>query len=81
MVDAKNIVPPTDHVNIGNDTSAPAACHEQKAFKAGGTECVATQPAGTILICSSNADCTSVPGTTCVAFDGDFRDLGACQAP
>ncbi len=70
----------TDKANVGPNTKAPAACHEFKAFKEGGSKCHAgAAAAGEIQLCSVNDPGTCGAGTSCQPFDGDGDDRGSCR--
>lgn len=72
--------PGTDKANVGIDTKAPAACHQYKAYKQGGSKCKAGAPvAGEVQLCSMNDPGNCGAGTTCQPFDGAGRDLGSCR--
>jgi hypothetical protein len=75
-------VPGTDKANVGVDTKAPAACHQYKAYKQGGSKCVAAAAVDKttqVELCSMNDPGNCGAGTTCQPFDGSGRDLGSCR--
>ena len=73
--------PGTDKVNVGVDTKAPAACHEYKAYKQGGSKCKAgaVDPANEVQLCSMTDPGSCGAGTSCQPFNGNGRDLGSCR--
>jgi hypothetical protein len=72
--------PATDKANVGVDTKAPAACHQYKAYKQGGSKCHSGAAAtGEVQLCSMNDPGTCGAGTSCQPFDGSGRDLGSCR--
>jgi len=72
--------PGTDKANVGVDTKAPAACHQYKAYKQGGSKCkTGAAVAGEVQLCSMNDPGTCGAGTSCQPFDGAGRDLGSCR--
>lgn len=74
--------PATDFANVGPNTKAPAACHEYKAYKQGGSKCIAPgalDPKSMVQLCSMSDPGNCGAGTTCQPFDGSGRDLGSCR--
>jgi hypothetical protein len=76
------VAKPTDKANVGVDTKAPAACHQFKAYKQGGSKCIAAaalDKTSQVQLCSMNDPGNCGAGTTCQPFDGAGRDLGSCR--
>jgi hypothetical protein len=72
--------PGTDKANVGVDTKAPAACHEYKAYKMGGSKCKTGAPVpGEVQLCSLSDPGNCGAGTSCQPFNGNGRDLGSCR--
>jgi hypothetical protein len=74
--------PGMDFANVGVDTKAPAACHEYKAYKQGGSKCI--KPAdidakSMVRLCSMTDPGNCGAGTSCQPFNGSGRDLGSCR--
>lgn len=79
--EARLAADPGDKLNPGgygnNNPEHPPVCNGKAMYNVGGTRCAAACAASEYKVCSVTDSCGA--GTTCVAVEAQFRDLGYCK--